>query len=643
MTEYNERIRNSNNSFISEHDIDLSYKLINTIEEKMEEFDINDYIEVFLACKIIQKTLPSSDMNEDVKKTYQNTIKGVMKTISKFFKEIDVENIISRYQAVIPIYRNDFWQLFDNYKLSDQICQNEFPKLLLNDINTLHHILHNKNLVTVYSDVIRTALITCSKTAEWLITYRMGTTNERTKRFFLPELSKADINSIFLNYIESSDAIYSYMCRISRGSNNSQVHISDKIRFKAQERSKQMATEIFSSGTSLEYGANICFEKDMDDVVIIDEDYPIFRARYSYEWLENNLDYPTLLNNFIYLFEYVSYFDMRCLLVSNKATLGIFESLTIDQSKSMYQDGTVFELLNMIALAQMTNYYENLKKLGIRLEEVFEWFFIEYLKNEFMIDNFDVILPSKESTCLEKCTMIMPALEHVLKKFTIYCEEGTVNNDFLDFQSDQLIYADIPSLLNKKYIYAHSADCSRILYLLFSSPATNRRTEQDFESLFECINSEDTKCEDLFDFQGREVEWLVKKDILLIDENKMIKVKSREKADIYYMLYGKEVIVYPHLPNCYKILVDKMIDEGTLSVENTLFSRQEAEYFNFHLNRRCFLNSHDLRNKYLHFQPRKGDVKQQKLDYMIFLKLFVIAIIKINDDLCCRDQSDVDI
>ena len=416
--------------------------------------------------------------------------------------------------------------------------------------------------------------------------------------------------------------------------------IPDRIRFKAQERSNQMAKELFSSGISYKFGTQIGFEKDLEEAFVIDEYHPLFRARYSYKWIQDNLDYPTLLNNFIYLFEYVSYYDMRCLLVSNKASLGIFESLTLDQSNSSYPDGTVYELLNMAALAQMSSYYDVLSNLGIRLENILEWFFREYLEEEFMIDGFDVTLPSKESTFLEKCTVIMPALEHVLKQFKIYCEDGVINNDFLTFQSGQLIYKDIPSLQNKKYVYVHSADCNRILYLLFSTPTTNKKKNIDYESLYMCIENEDITCDDLYNYQVHEIEWLVQKSILFIDEHEKIKFCSKEVVTIYARLFYCEVIVYPHLPKQQKIFVDQMIDEGILTFENTLFSRQEAEYYDFHLNRRYFLNGHDLRNKYLHFQPRNGDNKQQRTDYLTFLKLFVIAIIKINDDICCYEETD---
>ncbi|TSA23396.1 hypothetical protein D4R71_08685 [bacterium] len=61
---------------------------------------------------------------------------------------------------------------------------------------------------------------------------------------------------------------------------------------------------------------------------------------------------------------------------------------------------------------------------------------------------------------------------------------------------------------------------------------------------------------------------------------------------------------------------------------------------NYHLNKSAFNDSLDLRNKYIHgTQPNdSGDDEIHKYNYMIFLKLFVLIIIKINDELCLAND-----
>lgn len=58
--------------------------------------------------------------------------------------------------------------------------------------------------------------------------------------------------------------------------------------------------------------------------------------QYDSGWIKNNLDYPTLLNNFIYLFEYVDS-QMRCSYITNNSSKGpLIEAFTV-KGKDMYK------------------------------------------------------------------------------------------------------------------------------------------------------------------------------------------------------------------------------------------------------------------------------------------------------------------
>ena len=80
-------------------------------------------------------------------------------------------------------------------------------------------------------------------------------------------------------------------------------------------------------------------------------------------------------------------------------------------------------------------------------------------------------------------------------------------------------------------------------------------------------------------------------------------------------------------------VIDKMIALGDIQERNTLFSKPEADYLNYELNKSEFSNGLDLRNKYAHSSYSK-DEEQQKKDYMELLKLMILVITKINDEFC---------
>ena len=79
-----------------------------------------------------------------------------------------------------------------------------------------------------------------------------------------------------------------------------------------------------------------------------------------------------------------------------------------------------------------------------------------------------------------------------------------------------------------------------------------------------------------------------------------------------------------------------MLNDGLLRTGSSLFSQPEADYIDFHLNRRKFINSLDLRNKYAHgsHAGSQEDENQVRNDYLQLLKTVVCVVLKIKDDLC---------
>src|SRR5699024_10754000 len=81
-----------------------------------------------------------------------------------------------------------------------------------------------------------------------------------------------------------------------------------------------------------------------------------------------------------------------------------------------------------------------------------------------------------------------------------------------------------------------------------------------------------------------------------------------------------------------------MLDNNELKVESSLFSRPEQKYLNYILNKSEFSNGLDLRNKYIH-STHSLDEHAQFEDYMRFLMVMAIIIIKINEEFCLRGSN----
>ena len=72
-------------------------------------------------------------------------------------------------------------------------------------------------------------------------------------------------------------------------------------------------------------------------------------------------------------------------------------------------------------------------------------------------------------------------------------------------------------------------------------------------------------------------------------------------------------------------------------MESSLLSNPEWEYFDYILNKAEFSNGLDLRNRYIH-DTNSLDEQQQQNDYIVLLKMFIILVIKINEEFCLQDK-----
>ena len=82
-------------------------------------------------------------------------------------------------------------------------------------------------------------------------------------------------------------------------------------------------------------------------------------------------------------------------------------------------------------------------------------------------------------------------------------------------------------------------------------------------------------------------------------------------------------------------ILRKLISEGEIRVESSLLSESEWEYFDYVLNKSEFSNGLDLRNRYIH-DTNSLDKRRQQNDYIVLLKMFVILVIKINEEFCLQ-------
>ena len=348
-----------------------------------------------------------------------------------------------------------------------------------------------------------------------------------------------------------------------------------------------------------------------------------------------------MLNNFIYLFGYTDS-CFRSTFVSPKNEIGIFERLLSVNGNKYYLTGGYFDSIRCLSLLQMAAYNRELERIGIRLEDIFRWFFEEYLKNEFNANGFTYTPPSAGTTITEKCKLLCIAIDVALKQYRLYCEDGVVDRELLEMSSGHIVFSELRSILKNKYAYSASDSMKNEAFFLFSDQSMmnyTEKTQEKYETLPELLLCERVKKDDFMGFQQINLDWLIGRNDISVSEDGYLTVNKR-RVFLLKDLYEHEVICPLHYSKGLAEQADLLVSVGDLRYESTLFSKPEQDYLNYIMNKAEFSNGLDLRNRYSH-DTYAMDEKTQYQDYIELQKIMVLIIIKINEELCLKYQQEI--
>lgn len=610
-----------------------------------KEYDINDILEFFNIYKYFDNKVYLTKWDDDYIQKLKDIVKQMKVKAYKYFNtKINEDNIISVYETVDIHYKNEFFELFSNCIEAMNISNEKMAELLQCEKIRIRDVLEYKTLVIKYDDIIKEYLMNNNNESVELLIGKYYIDEESYDKLNFPSsLTLADKEKMILKYIEYEFANLNFIRIIAKiQSNKDSIVVDDKTKLKAQKRREEIENNLFkNTNTTIEFGIGVVINDNQEEASLITSKGNDTNYSYSGKWIKENNDYPTLLNNFIYLFNYVDpYF--RIDLINKKCYSGIFERINYKVVRS-YNPNQTFNNRAMVANMQIAAYYNYLNKNNIRLEDIIEWFFKEYLKSEFDIDNYIISMPSANSNYFEKCKSLLPEFDLILKEYKYYCEDGIIDQELVNISSTQMFFKDIPSLNDKKYIYANKIDDTLLIqYYFFSDQCLlnyNPITNKSYGCFYELLRNIEMKYSDYNIHEQKMIDWLVDKELLAVDNN-YIKLKNKPLINIYADLYFNEVINYWRYPKQLRNIVDSLIEKGILYSENTLFSKPEQDYFNYYLNMSEFIDGFDIRNSNLHGSQsgdRNSEIHSSR--YMIILQLLILIVIKINDDLCIYDEN----
>lgn len=626
--------------FYSRNDMSVGWELekaepiiIATSEGKSLD-SINKIIELYNIQELMDTGITLPKWSADRYVALKSKAKSFTGIIAKFFSRICDENFIELIQDVAVGYLDNFWTLFSRFKVYQRITPDEFAKYLKLPDTTLYKVLEHKDIVKAYdiplADELRTSEQTCR-----ILTTRFLEKNDA--KYYLPDSFKPEeFEGIFQKYIDSERVNPSILKLIFDSQSTGECPISDKTRLNAKHRFNEFLKTSEQNAIRTEYGLRISFtdQKELKKCTSEGSNYLI---SYDIKWLKENLDYPTVLNNFIYVFEM---FDLcwRSTLVSVRSRISIIESAFTTKGVKFYPKGNHFRISAITSSAQMTLYYDFLKANDIDLENIFVWFFTEYLKDVFGVDGF-FMKASSASNYAEKCRTLASEMDGILKQYRMYVRDGKIDRELFEMSSEHLIIDGMPSLINDKYAYACSKDIQDEMFLVFSDQSTlsyTEKTKSKYSTLFELLRNEAMSIGDFAEYQVASLNWLIDRHTLILSEAGSISL-NRDRVGVLKDLYDHDVICV-HYWGKWASELNVMHDAGDIRIESTLFSIPEKNYINYELNKAEYSDGLDLRNKYAHSTyPR--DENTQKKDYIELLKIMVLIVTKINEELCLHEET----
>jgi hypothetical protein len=602
-------------------------------------YGVNDIVELHNASRFVEHGVFPASMVQAERDRLLSLVQGVRRAEGVFFNQLTESTFAAAISGVDYSYRSDVLDLLAKFKVFDRCSATVVLDVLKADRFHSGDVLSCRALVRVYDEDVRLLMLASVDTSELILSKHL-LSDSRTGIYLPASLTPVDCRALLDAYIDDGNANPNYVQLIATTHVNRDLGIDAKLKLKARRACDKFTTNVFATNQGMKTGVEISISDTQVEEVVSSFEGMVAKFSYSRAWLADNLDYPTILNNFIYVFKWTTW-RVLLSLPSYPGELGVMERI-IMSGKDEYVTGAAFRMKDQSSLLQMHMYREFLLSEGIDIEAVIAWFFIDYLKDEFGADHLRFRPSSKSATYLEKCRHLFSEMESVLKQFRLYAENGELDLDLLSMTSEQLVYKQIPSTVPGKYVYVtdHN-DIRSIQHLLFSDQSHLSYIDEELnaDSLAELLLSNRVGYDRFADHQKLGIDLLLTHGVLVNDDSH-IKLASAVQFLALRELWDNDAGNYWHHSPDGRAAIDAMVADGWLERRSTLLTTSEADYINYFLNQSGPTGGPDLRNRYLHGSQADGDDNAVHLyTYLIALRLLLALVIKLNDDLCLRTQT----
>lgn len=612
--------------------------LIQEYSSGREILSLDDALELYNALLFEEHSIIPNSLNQRELEALAQSARDSRKQVASFFSSCDAASFEDLLNEIDFQYAEDLILLLERHSVAQKVGSQALFDALMNARMPLAVMLSDRQFVKRHDRRLRGALLTEARNGELLVRVRM--VKDSDPSYFLPlSFDDKDSQKLLSDYIESASPHLNYVQAIAEAKDNEGFGLTPKIRLKAKKRYEALTKELFADDkntlTNDYYDCRIDPEQrePVLDRIDRDENGTAYARSFSEQYFLSATDPQRVLKNFAFV---VGYLDGHGLLTmpSFKSQLGVLRRMFIS-GKDAYPTGNVFSYVDALTFQGTLFYSEFLRQNSVEVEDAVAWFFREHLVDQFGAVNFYYTASSPSSSFLERCRHIAAEMESLARQFTLHRDEGELDPELLRMTSAPRPWAEIPSLVDRKYLYRGSnRDCDQAIHLLFSdqSRLTYINKELRARSFVKLITENEVPYDSIHHYQKESVDWLISEGLVVVDSGVM-EFAQPWQVLVLSDINSREAAAYGHYGADESAAALALAEKGWIVFSSTLLTSAEASYFNYFLNKSEFSDGPDLRNKYAHgTNADPGDVNAHRQSYVQLLRMLVSLVLKIGDD-----------
>lgn len=566
--------------------------------------------------------------------------------IANYFNNIVPQMLKSEFDQLNWTYKETFWQIIDAYKLHKLIKPEILHDIISENINYLRHVLRCKGIVEKFKNVIREELLNNVNSAHIILDkYVTKSDSLQKSEIFLPSnLTIIDKEQIINNYLDSEEPNLNFVRLITQVKDEKdKIMLSTRIRLKAEKLVNKLNAKLMNdSRTSItHWSVKVQFrdEEGIQPVNFNNDEQGIPTYTYSVPYIRE-CDNVQRVRNCISLFRWM---NRRFLvnLINKQCEVETIESFLMDKGIHSYPSYMQFNHKNNLSLYELYGYNEVLKRMESSFEKELKLFYERFLQAEYDYPSITLSFPMENDSSLNKCRVLCPELDAIVKQYNTFIEEDEINQDLIRL-SKPIKVEEGKSLLDNKYyeVNVKNETIDIILRGLFRSGNSLLHfvepfKDKNYHSLIELLEHEnDVLYSNYDDFQKPHLDFLIQQNLIGINDCGQLYIINKTQIEVLKSLWEYGVCSYWHYDTKGREILDDFFNKDWLIKDDHLLSSFERDYFSYYLDNMKYTNGMAYRNHYMHGStPPVDDEKEHATAYLTILKLFAILILKIEDDL----------